>query len=162
MFIPTKLSLGGGLLYPIDNYNALSFNLEMNKLLVPTPPLQDQKDPDAYRAAYDKYINTSSIAGIFKSFGDAPGGFKEEMQEINWGVGMEYSYDNRFFLRAGYSYISPNKGNLQFFTLGAGFKMNVFSIDASYLISTVAANPLDQTLRFTLAFDFDGIRNLLH
>lgn len=162
MFIPTKLSLGSGLLYPIDNYNALSFNLEMNKLLVPTPPLQDQKDPDAYRAAYDKYINTSSIAGIFKSFGDAPGGFKEEMQEINWGAGMEYSYDNRFFLRAGYSYISPNKGNLQFFTLGAGFKMNVFSIDASYLISTVAANPLDQTLRFTLAFDFDGIRNLLH
>lgn len=160
MFIPTNLGIGTGLLYPIDSYNALSLNLELNKLLVPTPPLQDQKDPEAYKEAYDKYINTSSIAGIFKSFGDAPGGFKEELQEINLGVGMEYSYDNRFFLRAGYSYISPNKGNLQFFTLGAGFKMSVFSIDASYLISTVAANPLDQTLRFTVAFDFDGIRSL--
>lgn len=160
MFIPTNLGIGTGLLYPIDSYNALSLNLELNKLLVPTPPLQDQKDPEAYKEAYDKYINTSSIAGIFKSFDDAPGGFKEELQEINLGVGMEYSYDNRFFLRAGYSYISPNKGNLQFFTLGAGFKMSVFSIDASYLISTVAANPLDQTLRFTVAFDFDGIRSL--
>ncbi|MBB6276105.1 type IX secretion system outer membrane channel protein PorV [Porphyromonas circumdentaria] len=161
MFIPTNLSLGTGILYPFDDYNAFSLNLEMNKLLVPTPPQKDQKDPEGSAKRWDEYQKTSSIAGIFKSFGDAPGGFKEELEEISLGIGGEYSYNNRFFLRAGYHYQSPNKGNLQYFTLGAGFKMNVFSIDASYLLSTVQSNPLDQTLRFTLSFDMDGIRNLL-
>lgn len=160
-FIPTQLRLGTGLLFPFDEYNALSFNIEADKLLVPTPPLQDQKNPEAFQKKREAYEKTSSIAGIFKSFADAPGGFKEELQEINLAAGLEYSYNNRFFVRAGYHYQSPYKGNLQFFTLGAGFKMNVFSIDASYLISTVASNPLDQTLRFTLGFDFDGIRSLL-
>lgn len=161
MFIPTNLSIGTGILYPFDDYNALSLNIEANKLLVPTPPKWDSKDPEGSTQRREEYQKTSSIVGIFKSFGDAPGGFKEEMQEIRWGIGAEYSYNNRFFLRGGYHYQSPNKGNLQYFTLGAGFKMSVFSIDASYLLSSVQSNPLDQTLRFTLSFDMDGIRNLL-
>ncbi len=160
-FIPTNLSIGTGFLYPFDDYNALSINLEANKLLVPTPPLYDQKNPEASNKLREKYQATSSIAGIFTSFADAPSGVKEEFQEITWSVGAEYSYNNMFFLRTGYHYQSPNKGNLQYFTLGAGFKMSVFSIDASYLLSTVQSNPLDQTLRFSLAFDMDGIRNLI-
>lgn len=161
MFIPTNLRVGTGILYPFDDYNALSLNIEANKLLVPTPPIKDPTKPDEYARKIEEYQKTSSIAGIFKSFGDAPGGFKEELQEINLGIGAEYSYNNRFFLRAGYQYQHPNKGNLQYFTAGAGFKMSVFSLDASYLISTVPSNPLDQTLRFSLSFDMDGIRNLL-
>ena len=161
MFIPTNLRVGTGILYPFDDYNALSLNIEANKLLVPTPPIKDPTKPDEYARKIEEYQKTSSIAGIFKSFGDAPGGFKEELQEINQGIGAEYSYKNRFFLRAGYQYQHPNKGNLQYFTAGAGFKMSVFSLDASYLISAVPSNPLDQTLRFSLSFDMDGIRNLL-
>ena len=161
MFIPTNLRVGTGILYPFDDYNALSLNIEANKLLVPTPPIKDPTKPDEYARKIEEYQKTSSIAGIFKSFGDAPGGFKEELQEINLGIGAEYSYNNRFFLRAGYQYQHPNKGNLQYFTAGAGFKMSVFSLDAPYLISAVPSNPLDQTLRFSLSFDMDGIRNLL-
>ena len=161
MFIPTNLRVGTGILYPFDDYNALSLNIEANKLLVPTPPIKDPTKPDEYARKIEEYQKTSSIAGIFKSFGDAPGGFKEELQEINLGIGAEYSYNNRFFLRACYQYQHPNKGNLQYFTAGAGFKMSVFSLDASYLISAVPSNPLDQTLRFSLSFDMDGIRNLL-
>ena len=161
MFIPTNLRVGTGILYPFDDYNALSLNIEANKLLVPTPPIKDPTKPDEYARKIEEYQKTSSIAGIFKSFGDAPGGFKEELQEINLGIGAEYSYNNRFFLRAGYQYQHPNKGNLQYFTASAGFKMSVFSLDASYLISAVPSNPLDQTLRFSLSFDMDGIRNLL-
>lgn len=161
MFIPTNLRVGTGILYPFDDYNALSLNIEANKLLVPTPPIKDPTKPDEYARKVEEYQKTSSIAGIFKSFGDAPGGFKEELREINLGIGAEYSYNNRFFLRAGYQYQHPNKGNLQYFTAGAGFKMSVFSLDASYLISAVPSNPLDQTLRFSLSFDMDGIRNLL-
>ena len=161
MFIPTNLRVGTGILYPFDDYNALSLNIEANKLLVPTPPIKDPTKPEEYARKIEEYQKTSSIAGIFKSFGDAPGGFKEELQEINLGIGAEYSYNNRFFLRAGYQYQHPNKGNLQYFTAGAGFKMSVFSLDASYLISAVPSNPLDQTLRFSLSFDMDGIRNLL-
>ena len=161
MFIPTNLRVGTGILYPFDDYNALSLNIEANKLLVPTPPIKDPTKPDEYARKIEEYQKTSSIAGIFRSFGDAPGGFKEELQEINLGIGAEYSYNNRFFLRAGYQYQHPNKGNLQYFTAGAGFKMSVFSLDASYLISAVPSNPLDQTLRFSLSFDMDGIRNLL-
>lgn len=107
------------------------------------------------------YNNVSPISGIFKSFGDAPNGFKEELQEVQWSIGAEYSYNNQFFLRAGYHYEHPNKGNRKYFTLGAGFKMNVFSIDAGYVISTAQSNPLDQTLRFSLAFDMDGIQDIL-
>lgn len=152
-FIPTNLGLGTGLLYPIDKENMISLNLEANKLLVPTPPIGDA-------TKFADYQKTSAIAGIFKSFGDAPKGFGEELKEIRWGIGAEYNYGDKFFVRAGYSYLHPTKGNLQAFTAGAGFRMSAFRIDASYLISTISDNPLDQTLRFTLAFDMEGIRGL--
>ena len=122
-----------------------------------------EKDYGGYRTWLEGegYFNVSPISGIFKSFHDAPNGFKEEMQEIQWSVGLEYSYNNQFFLRGGYHYEHPNKGNRTYYTVGAGFKMNVFSLDAGYVISTAQSNPLDQTLRFSLAFDMDGINDLL-
>ena len=107
------------------------------------------------------YYDVSSIGGIFKSFGDAPNGAKEELQEIQWSVGAEYVYHDQFSLRAGYHHQSENKGNLKYFTVGAGFKMSVFSLDAGYVIAMAKSNPLDQTLRFSLSFDMDGIKDLL-
>lgn len=171
-FIPTNLRLGASLLIPIDEYNTFSISADANKLLVPTRPTMDQyiKETGADEQDYSGYTswlmdagyyNISPISGIFKSFSDAPGGFKEEMQEIQWSAGVEYSYNNQFFLRAGYHYEHPNKGNRKYYTLGAGFKMNVFSIDAGYIISASQSNPLDQTLRFSLAFDMDGIGDIL-
>lgn len=160
-FIPTNLSLGTGLLYPIDEYNMISVNVEANKLLVPTPPHISATMPESeQRQLRDAYRDISPISGIFKSLSDAPGGFSEELREVRWSMGAEYSYNNKFFLRAGYSYLHPTKGHLQAFTAGAGFRMSAFRIDASYLMSTVQNNPLDQTLRFTLGFDMEGIRNL--
>ena len=106
------------------------------------------------------YNEMSPIAGIFKSFSDAPGGFEEELREIYWGIGAEYNYNDQFFLRGGYHYENEYKGNRKYFTIGAGFKMNIFSLDAAYLISTAQTNPLDQTLRFTLSFDMDGIKQI--
>ena len=171
-FLPTNLRLGLSLMVPIDEYNTFSVSVDANKYLVPTRPTMDQyinetgadeQDYSGYTSwLMDQgYYNISPISGIFKSFNDAPGGFKEELQEIEWGIGAEYSYNNQFYLRAGYHYQNPNKGNLKYFTLGAGFKMNIFSIDASYIISSAQTNPLDQTLRFSLAFDMDGIGDLL-
>ena len=179
-FIPTNLRLGTSLLVPFDEYNTLSISADAHKLLVPTRPTMDQyvkhmvsteggeskdyeKDYGGYRTWLEGegYFNVSPISGIFKSFHDAPNGFKEEMQEIQWSVGLEYSYNNQFFLRGGYHYEHPNKGNRTYYTVGAGFKMNVFSLDAGYVISTAQSNPLDQTLRFSLAFDMDGINDLL-
>ncbi len=161
-FIPTNIALGTGLLYPIDDYNMIAFNVEANKLLVPTANKLSagEATKEEQQKVLDDYQQTSSIAGIFKSLHDAPGGFSEEMKEIRWSVGAEYSYDSKFFVRAGYSYLHPSKGALQAFTAGAGFKMSSIRIDASYMMSTVANNPLDQTLRFTLAFDMDGIKQL--
>ena len=106
------------------------------------------------------YSDISSIKGIIKSFSDAPGGFKEELEEIQWSVGAEYVYNDQFSLRAGYHHESESKGNRKYFTVGGGFRMNVFSLDVGYVISTAQSNPLDQTLRFTLAFDMDGIKDL--
>ena len=106
------------------------------------------------------YYDLSSISGVFKSFGDAPGGFKEEMQEVRWSVGAEYVYNDKFTVRAGYHHESENKGNRKYFTVGAGFRMSVFSLDAGYVIATAKSNPLDQTLRFSLSFDMDGIKDL--
>ena len=117
-------------------------------------------DSEAYEAALEDWRNTSSISGIFKSFSDAPGGFSEELKEINFSVGAEYNYNQQFFVRGGYYYENKYQGNRQYFSVGAGFRMSVFQLDAAYLISTVQSNPLDQTLRFSLAFDMDGIRNL--
>ncbi len=160
-FIPANLGIGTGLLYPIDDYNMIAVNVEANKLLVPTlNKLGTDATKEEEKKAIDDYNNTSAIAGIFKSFGDAPGGFAEELKEVRWSLGAEYSYDDKFFLRAGYTYLHPTKGALQAFTAGAGFKMSSIRIDASYMMSTVPQNPLDQTLRFTLAFDMDGLKNL--
>ncbi len=161
-FIPTNLRLGASLMIPIDEYNRFTIAADANKLLVPTYPKQkDNEQTEDYQKRVQKdYYDISSISGIFKSFSDAPGGFKEEMQEINWSVGAEYIYHDQFSVRAGYHNESANKGNRKYFTVGAGFKMNVFSLDAAYVIATAKSNPLDQTLRFTLSFDMDGIKDL--
>lgn len=183
-FIPTNMRFGMSLLVPIDDYNTITIAADANKFLIPTMPTYKQYvnselknlTPEereqaiktgSYSSEYNSYLqgegyyNISGISGIFKSFSDAPNGFKEELQEIQWSAGLEYAYNNQFFVRAGYHYEHPNKGNRKYFTVGAGFKMSVFSLDAGYVISTAQSNPLDQTLRFSLAFDMDGIGDLL-
>lgn len=161
-FIPTNLRLGVNYLVPINEYNKIAFGVDLNKLLVPTMPRQkDDESGEAYQERLQKdYYDMSPITGIFKSFGDAPGGFSEELKEIQWSAGVEYTYNDKFILRAGYHDENKDKGNRKYFTVGAGFRMNVFSIDAGYVLSTAASNPLDQTLRVSLAFDFDGIKDL--
>ena len=163
-FIPTNLRLGASLMIPIDEYNRFTIAADANKLLVPTYPKQNEgESTEDYTERVQKdYYDVSSISGIFKSFGDAPNGFKEELQEIQWSVGAEYIYNDKFALRAGYHHESENKGNRKYFTVGAGFRMNVFSLDAGYVIATAKSNPLDQTLRFTLSFDMDGIKDLFN
>ena len=163
-FIPTNLSLGAPLMIPIDEYNRFTIAADANKLLVPTYPKQNEgESTEDYTERVQKdYYDVSSISGIFKSFGDAPNGFKEELQEIQWSVGAEYIYNDKFALRAGYHHESENKGNRKYFTVGAGFRMNVFSLDAGYVIATAKSNPLDQTLRFSLSFDMDGIKDLFN
>lgn len=161
-FIPTNMRLGASLMVPIDEYNRFTIAADANKLLVPTYPKQNEgESTEAYQERVQKdYYDVSSISGIFKSFGDAPGGFKEELQEVQWSVGAEYIYHDKFALRAGYHHESENKSNRKYFTVGAGFKMSVFSLDAGYVIATAKSNPLDQTLRFSLSFDMDGIKDL--
>lgn len=160
-FIPTNLRLGLNFAVPLDEYNKLTFVADANKLLIPTYPDSTLYPGQDYNQVLeDHYYNVSSISGIFKSFSDAPGGFKEELQEIQWSVGAEYSYNDKFAVRAGYHHESENKGNRKYFTIGAGFKMSVFSLDVGYVIATSKSNPLDQTMRFTLAFDMDGIKDL--
>lgn len=161
-FIPTNMRLGASLMIPIDEYNRFTISADANKLLVPTYPKQeDGESTEDYQERVQKnYYDVSSISGIFKSFGDAPGGLKEELQEVQWSVGGEYVYHDKFALRAGYHHESANKGNRKYFTVGAGFKMSVFSLDAGYVIATAKSNPLDQTLRFSLSFDMDGLKDL--
>ena len=174
-FIPTNLRLGASLLLPFDEYNTLSISVDVNKLLVPTKPsynqfleenpapgVDDNSRYSEYQAWLDGtgYNDISPITGIFKSFADAPGGAVEELREIYGGIGLEYCYNQQFSLRAGYHYEDAYKGNRKYFTLGAGFRMSVFSLDAAYLISTAQSNPLDQTLRFSLSFDLDGLKDL--
>lgn len=161
-FIPTNMRLGASLMIPIDEYNRFTIAADANKLLVPTYPKQeDGESTEDYQERVQKnYYDVSSISGIFKSFGDAPGGLKEELQEVQWSVGGEYVYHDKFALRAGYHHESANKGNRKYFTVGAGFKMSVFSLDAGYVIATAKNNPLDQTLRFSLSFDMDGLKDL--
>lgn len=163
LFIPTNLRLGASLMIPIDEYNRITFAADANKLLVPTFPQQrDGESTEDYEQRIQKeYYDVSSISGIFKSFGDAPGGFKEELQEIQWSLGAEYIYNDKFALRAGYHHESENKGNRKYFTVGAGFKMSAFQLDAGYVIATAKTNPLDQTLRLSLTFDMDGIKDLI-
>lgn len=171
-FLPTNLRLGFSFLFPIYDYNTLSINFDANKLLVPAAPRQsdytytdsdgyEQYDTEAYNQAKEDFNNTGSISGIFKSFSDAPGGFKEELREIYFSTGLEYSYNRRFFVRAGYYYENKYKGNRQYATFGAGFSLNVFSLDAAYVLATAQSSPLDQTMRFTLSFDMDGIKDLM-
>lgn len=165
-FIPINLKVGGYAQVEIDKYNTLAFLLDFNKLLVPTNPVY-QRDANG-RIIYDvngKPIiqsgndpNVPVIQGMVQSFSDAPGGLKEELQEINISSGVEYWYDKQFALRAGYFYENPNKGNRQYMTMGMGVKYNVFALDAAYLVSFGQRNPLDNTLRFTLSFDFDAFK----
>lgn len=154
-FLPTNLKIGGASTFLIDDYNQFTFALDLNKLLVPTQPVYDAngkiiagKDPDR-----------SVPAGIFGSFNDAPGGFKEEIKEINIAAGMEYWYNQQFAFRAGYFYESPKKGNRRYFTLGAGLKYNVFNIDIAYLLANTQKSPLANTLRFTMLFNFGTSQN---
>lgn len=161
-FIPTNMRLGASLVIPVDEYNRFTIAADANKLLVPTYPKQfEGETTEDYQERVQKnYYDISSIRGLFKSFSDAPNGFKEELEEIQLSLGAEYSYNDRFAIRAGYHHESANKGNRKYFTVGAGFKMSVFSLDAGYVISTAKSNPLDQTLRLTLSFDMDGIKDL--
>lgn len=161
-FIPTNLRLGLNLTIPFNEYNKFSVATDVNKLLVPTYPKQkDGEAPNDYEDRVQKeYYDISPISGIFKSFHDAPNGFKEEMQELQWSMGCEYTYNDRFMLRGGYHHEAANKGNRKYFTVGAGFHMSVFTVDAAYVFSTSQTNPLDQTMRFSLSFDLDGMRDL--
>lgn len=148
-FIPTNLRLGIAYETEMDKYNTLTFAFDANKLLVPSP------DTTAFNSTNGINSDIGPIEGIFVSFADAPGGWKEEMQEINLSVGAEYWYNKQFALRCGYFYENVNKGNRSFFTAGAGLKMNVFALDFSYLIAN-QNSPLSNTLRFTLSFDFEA------
>ena len=143
-FIPTNLRLGPSIAFDIDQYNSLSFMIDLNKMLVPTP--NDSGVPDV-----------GLVSGMFQSFGDAPGGFKEELHEIMYSFGAEYWYNKQFALRGGYLYENKYKGNRKYFTLGAGLKYNIFGLDFAYLIPVETHNPLENTLRFSLLIDFEGV-----
>ncbi len=165
-FLPATLRLGLNMTIPFNQYNRLSFGVEAYKICVPTKPVYREKGhetetQDEYEVRLNEdYYSVSSIGGFFKSFGDAPGGFGEEFKEIRWSFGAEYNYNDRFMLRTGYHYEAPTKGNRQYFTVGGGFHMSVFTVDAAYCIATNPGNPLDQTMRFTLGFDLDGMKDL--
>lgn len=166
-FLPTTLRLGTTFMFPLADYHTMAVSLDLNKLLVPTQPRQKDyldadgnEDQEAYDKALQDWRDMSSISGIFKSFSDAPGGFKEELREINYSLGAEYSYNQQFFVRAGYYHESSYKGNRQYFGFGAGFSLNIVRLDASYMLATAQTSPLDQTLRFTLTFDMDGLKDL--
>lgn len=150
-FIPTNLKLGVAYKTELDRYNTITFAFDANKLLVPTP---DSSKVDILNGSTS---DKSPIAGIFTSFTDAPGGMAEEFKEINFSVGAEYWYNKQFAVRAGYYYEDASKGNRKYFTAGAGLKMNVFALDFSYLLAA-QNNPLANTLRFTLSFDFDAFK----
>ncbi len=166
-FIPANLRIGVSYELPFDDYNRLSFNADINKMLVPTQDSKFAVDengdpyPKGSTELRDWYSNVSSPKGWWMSFADAPGGFKEEMQEWQYGIGLEYSYNRQFFVRAGYSHENQWKGNRRYVTVGAGFNLSIFSLDVAYVIATAATNPLDQTLRFTMGFDLGGIKDLV-
>lgn len=161
-FIPTNLRLGLSYTMPINEYNRFSISADANKLLVPSMPLQgEDEDNEAYEQRIrDEYYDMSSISGIFKSFGDSERGFRGELEEIQWSIGAEYTYNDKFSLRAGYHHESEMQGNRKYYTVGAGLRMNVLSVDAGYVIATTPSNPLDATLRVSLSFDMDGLKSL--
>ncbi len=168
-FIPTNLRFGPSLTLDIDDFNRLSFMVDINKLLIPTPPIY-LTDSITGQPVYDDNgnqlifkgmdPNVSVPVGMFQSFFDAPNGFNEEIRELSFAVGIEYWYDKQFAIRGGYFHEDRTKGNRKFFTLGAGLRYNVFGLDFAYLIPTggQAKNPLENTLRFTLHFDFDAFQ----
>lgn len=161
-FIPANLKLGGGFDFVLDDFNIISANVEFTKLLVPTPPTREKADENGNGISNEiiegKDDNVSWISGIFQSFGDAPGGFSEEMKEFTWAFGAEYLYNEAFALRLGYFNESEIKGNRKYFTLGAGFKTNAMNIDLSYLLnSSDVNNPLENSLRFSLSLDLGEI-----
>ena len=161
-FIPINLRLGAAVNTDFDEYNKISFAFDLNKLLVPTPPMYNDSISDQIDSGKDP--NVSVVSGIFQSFGDAPGGFNEEIREINFSFGTEYWYNNQFAIRAGYFNEHNTKGGRKFFTFGSGVKYNVFALDFSYLINASRAingnNPLANTMRFTLTFDFGQMQNI--
>ena len=165
-FLPTNLKLGTTFTFPLADYHNLALGLDLNKLLVPARPREADFDMTTsegqieYEKKLQDWKDMSPITGIFKSFTDAPGGFKEELREINFSLGAEYNYNQQFFLRAGYYYENEFKGNRKYLAMGAGFALNVLRLDASYMIATAQSSPLDQTLRFTLTFDMDGLKDL--
>lgn len=151
-YIPTNLKVGGGFDFILDSYNKVSLNLEFNKLLVPSPSININEEGEV-----PNYIqeDVSFVSGMFSSFGDAPGGFSEELKEVTWGLGAEYLYDDSFALRAGYFNESDLKGARKYFTIGSGFKFKSSRLDISYLFNASDINnPLENTLRFSLSFDF--------
>ncbi len=161
-FIPTNLRLGPSLTMDIDEYNRLSISVDLNKLLVPTPPIyatDTSGNPIKGKIAKGKDPNVSVVTGMIQSFYDAPGGFKEELQEWTVSPAIEYWYNKLFSIRAGYFYENINKGDRQFFTLGAGLRYNVFGLDFSYLVPVKSNNPLQNTMQFTLLFNFDKVEN---
>lgn len=160
-FIPANLRLGGSFTMPFDRYNHMSLNVDFNKLLVPSRPVQRTgESPEDYNIRLDEYYKMDPITGIFRSFADSPDGFVGELREINFSLGLEYDYNQQFFGRIGYYNESQQSGNRKYVTFGAGFKLNVFSLDVAYVLSVAKNNPLDQTLRFTLGFNMGGLKEL--
>ena len=154
-FLPANLKIGGGFDFILDEYNKIGVNLEFNKLLVPTPQYENSDTAAETAQKTEDYRKIGWVSGIFKSFGDAPGGFSEELKEITYALGAEYEYQDSFSLRTGYFNESNEKGARKFFSLGAGFKYNVVKVDVSYLFSaSKVKNPLENTLRFSLTFNF--------
>ena len=160
-FIPASMNIGVGYELPLNKYNFLTFNVEANKMLVPSrySKFADQADG---RYSQQAYSDLTSPKGWFQSFADAPGGSREEFQEGRWGAGIEYSYDKKFFARVGYSYENYYKGNRNYVTFGAGFHLSIVSLDVAYCVGLAPSNPLDQTMRFTLGFDLYGIKDLVN
>ena len=176
-FIPANMRLGVSYELPFDDYNRLMITAEANKMLVPTYNSKFANDGDGGRYDQTDFSNISSTNGWWQSFCDAPGYTEtdavtgqqviaspalEELQEIQWGVGLEYSYNRQFFARAGYSHENYYKGNRRYVTLGAGFKLSIFSLDFAYCLATAPTNPLNGTMRFTLGFDLAGIKDLVN
>ena len=166
-FIPANLRLGASYELAFDNYNRLSINADVNKYLVPASKgskyaVDENGTPLEGQALKNWYYNLSSPQGWYQSFADAPGGFKEELRELQYGVGLEYSYDRKFFGRVGYSHENKWKGNRRYVTIGAGFHLSIVTLDVAYVIATAATNPLDNTLRFSLGFDLAGIKDLVN
>ena len=157
-FIPINLKLGSSININFDDYNSMSYSFDINKLLVPTPPLYNSEN----EIIAGKDPNVSVVSGIFQSFSDAPDGFSEELREINLSFGTEYWYAKQFALRGGYFYEHDTKGGRKFFTFGAGVKYNVFALDFSYLINASrtinGTNPLANTMRFTMIFDIGALQ----